>query len=85
MNLVPGMQFNPVLPMPRGMNVKNTFIVRCSHPFYEGFQLVVWRLADGTISLDALSPLQDVGEPAESTPTERRENLRKAIHGKESG
>lgn len=84
MNLLPGMQF----PDIRTESV-NTFIARCNHPYYEGLQLVIWRVpanesdTDGSLSLDALSPMQDVGEPMESTPSERRENLHRALHSEE--
>lgn len=75
-NLIPGMQFKNVIG--EGLH---TFIARCNHPFYEGFQLVIWRLADGIISLDALSAMQDVGTPEPSEPGERRHNLQTALHG----
>jgi hypothetical protein len=39
-----------------------TFIGRSEHPRYPGLALVVWVLADGRPSLDALSYDQVVGE-----------------------
>jgi hypothetical protein len=80
LHLVPGMEIPSPLPGPNPI-----FIARCSHPFYEGFQLVIWRLGDGTISLDALSVMQDVGIPVESTYGDRRANLKKALHGEKEG
>jgi hypothetical protein len=40
---------------------KATFIARTSHPLFTNLSLVVWVLDSGKTSLDALSPLQDVG------------------------
>jgi hypothetical protein len=39
-----------------------TFIGRSDHPIYPRLSLVVWRLDDGSVSLDALDPIQVVGE-----------------------
>jgi hypothetical protein len=39
------------------------YIAQCRHPLYRSLQLVIWRLSDGSISLDALDWRQDVGEP----------------------
>jgi hypothetical protein len=39
-----------------------TFIGRSDHPLYETLALVVWRLQDGSISLDALDYMQEVGD-----------------------
>lgn len=38
-----------------------TFIGVLPHPLRTGFVMVIWRLWDGTTSLDALSPRQEVG------------------------
>jgi len=43
-----------------------TFIGRSDHPRYPGMQLVVWRLDDGTVSLDALDSRQVVGDVVSS-------------------
>lgn len=88
LDLTPGMQFKDV---SRG-NGLNTFIARCPHPYYPGLDLVIWRLCDGELSLDALSPMQELGEcvPAKANPLGNRaaahhgsqawrENLRRAI------
>lgn len=88
LDLVPGMQFEDVT-RERGLN---TFIARTPHPHYRGLDLVIWRLCDGELSLDALSPLQELGEcvPAKANPLGNRaaahhgvqkwrENLRRAI------
>lgn len=37
------------------------FIARTQHPVWPVLQLVIWRLGDGTVSLDALSADQEVG------------------------
>lgn len=75
MNLIPGMQFaSPVRP-----EEVHTYIGQCRHPFYRGLQLVIWRLADKTISLDALDAKQDVGQPLPGEPGAWRENVRQAI------
>jgi len=39
-----------------------TFIGRSDHPRYPSLALVVWRLDNGTVSFDALSYQQEVGE-----------------------
>lgn len=88
LDLVPGMQFEDV---SRGRGL-NTFIASCPHPYYPGLQLVIWRLCDGALSLDALSAIQELGEcvPAPANPLgasatahhgvrKWRDNLRRAI------
>jgi hypothetical protein len=49
------------------------------HPYWRDLQLVIWRLADGTISLDALDIRQEVGELTPARWDERRERLRRAL------
>jgi hypothetical protein len=39
-----------------------TFIGQSPHPRYPDLALVVWRMSDGSVSLDALSYDQEVGE-----------------------
>jgi hypothetical protein len=39
------------------------FIAKCPHPYYQGFQLVVWYVDGMGWSHDALLSDQDVGEP----------------------
>jgi hypothetical protein len=55
------------------------FIARDDHPGYPGFQLVIWRLDDGTISADALLAHQEVGKVDECTSEVRIERLLGAI------
>ena len=70
-----------VIDLIPGMKIEgNTFMAQVRHPLYLGFQLVVWRLTDGELSLDALSPIQEVGEPQPFNKTELADNLRKAFH-----
>lgn len=62
------------------------YIAQTAHPLYRGLQLVIWRMPDGGLSLDALSPAQYVGE-AQTGPLgvpgdgEREQRLRQALHG----
>lgn len=58
-----------------------TFIVSTSHHKYHGLALVVWRMPDGSLSPDALSYLQDVGEVTASTRDERNARLLGALDG----
>lgn len=62
-----------------------TFIARCAHPVWryhaDGLVLVIWRLDTGDISLDALSPRQEIGDVRPSTPEQLARQLRAAIHG----
>lgn len=59
-------------------------ITRTEHPLYPGLYLVIWRLLpSGRLSLDALSPDQEVGEVAPATDTDRRAQLRGALLGKQ--
>lgn len=55
------------------------FVARIDHPLYPGLQLVVWWLANGTWSHDALADVQDVGSVTLATPEERTVNLRRAL------
>jgi len=54
-------------------------ISHSDHPKYPGFQLVIWKLNDGTWSLDALFDTQEVGEMEDETDEERWEALQKAF------
>jgi len=56
------------------------FIGRSDHPMYPGLALVVWRLDNGGVSLDALSPLQVVGDVI-SGPSGHLARLDKAVRG----
>ena len=86
-------KFHPLIPANRTVNdllpgavIVNgdrsaTFIARCWHPLYMGFMLVIWRLDDGTVSLDALTPEQEVGQQVAASEDERVEALRAALSG----
>lgn len=58
-----------------------TFIAQTEHPTYHGLQLVIWRFSNGKHSFDALSPLQDVGEPIPSDGTQRLKWLMDDLQG----
>jgi len=55
------------------------FIARTDHPLYIGLDLVIWRLADGSWSHDALNSRQVVGEVTPSTDVGRIDRLRTAL------
>jgi hypothetical protein len=59
-------------------------ITHTEHPAWPVLQLVVWRLQDGTISLDALSPDQEVGDVTAATLAERIDRLVAAVRGEAS-
>jgi hypothetical protein len=61
------------------MGAEHTFVAQTPHPLYPSLQLVIWRMADGSWSHDALSPAQDVGQVLPSDPSLRVANLRKAF------
>jgi hypothetical protein len=73
--LIPG-DIVDVLPLSSG-----TFIARTQHPIWPHLQLVVWRLADSSWSLDALDARQDVGEARAATHLGRDLALRDALLG----
>lgn len=56
-----------------------TFICATAHPLYPALRLVTWRMQDGSISLDALSPFQYVGEARRTDARLREEALRRAL------
>lgn len=56
-----------------------TFISSIDHPIYRGMRLVTWRMADGSLSLDALSPFQYVGEARRTNEGLREQALRRAL------
>jgi hypothetical protein len=76
--LVPGMKFELKGFTPI---VSGTVICTAPHPVYEGFTLVVWKLSDGTMSFDALSPMQELymSEWIGQTPIQMQEAWKKAI------
>ena len=56
-----------------------TFIAATEHPIYAGMRLVTWRMPDGSVSLDALSPFQHVGDAREVDASTREAALRRAL------
>ena len=56
-------------------------ITHVGHPYYPDLQLVIWRLHDGTVSLDALAIVQDVGDLVPQQWHDRRATLLAALTG----
>lgn len=56
--LVPGMVFRGIAGPMRTM--QGTVICTTAHPIFPGFTLVVWKMSDGSMSFDALSPMQEL-------------------------
>jgi hypothetical protein len=56
-----------------------TFISSTAHPLYPGLRIVTWRMQDGSLSLDALSPFQYVGEARRTNEQLRQDALRRAL------
>lgn len=83
MTAVQDLEPGDVVDGPAGMG-SATFIAACPHPFYPGLMLVIWRMDDGSISLDALRESQDVGQARLTTITQRWDALRDALHPQES-
>jgi hypothetical protein len=78
-DLMPGERIT--LPGPfEGMS--STFVARTQHPLWPSLQLVIWKMDDGTWSLDALDARQEIGDTAPSTEVERMNNLRTALLGR---
>lgn len=63
-----------------------TYIASCPHPIpayrSSGLLLVIWRLDNGDVSLDALLPQQDVGQDQAFTAEQLDVQLRAAIRGR---
>lgn len=57
------------------------FIAAVPHPCWPRLRLVIWRLDDGSWSLDALAARQDVGEAAASSAAGRRARVQAAFSG----
>lgn len=55
------------------------FVGRSDHPKYLNIQLVIWKLGDGTWSLDALLDTQEVGEMDDETDEERWKALQRVF------
>ncbi len=54
------------------------FVSRGKHPLWPMLQLVTWLL-DGSVSLDALDEMQEVGEITCSSKAQRQDRLRDAL------
>jgi hypothetical protein len=58
-----------------------TFIQQVQHPLWPHLRLVIWKLDDGTWSLDALDARQDVGLRADLSHADRKQALQRALLG----
>jgi hypothetical protein len=58
------------------------FIAAVPHPCWPRLRLVIWRLDDGSWSLDALAARQEIGEAAASGAGERWARVRAAFSGR---
>lgn len=59
-----------------------TFIASTDHPVWPHLKLVVWILDNGSVSLGAVDPSQEIGEVRPVSSVNRRLNLRSALTGK---
>jgi hypothetical protein len=57
------------------------FIAKAPHPAYATLYLVIWKLADGTWSLDALRGEQEVGDVLAAGGDARWHRVQQAFHG----
>ena len=82
-DLIPGDVFDASRPGPGLTAVPATavYVAQSRHPLWPKLQLVIWRMSDDAWSFDALSPIQDVGQPLTSDPFDRINNLRAALLG----
>jgi hypothetical protein len=55
------------------------YVTQAQHPIWPNLQLVIWRLHDGSWSLDALDTNQDVGPVTLSTWQDLAARLRQAL------
>jgi hypothetical protein len=75
LDLVPG-------DLIRNVDREALYVEQAPHPLYRGMQLVIWKLADGTWSLDALYIYQETGELVEPTDwPARKRRLEEALLG----
>ena len=74
-DLTPG----DVVEQPDGSTA--TFVVRTRHPLWPHLELVVWRLADGSWSHDALHLMQHIGRVRPSDIFSRKAQLQRALLG----
>ena len=58
-----------------------TFVARTIHPLWSHLELVVWRMADGSWSHDALYISQYVGEVQAADVFARKAQLERALLG----
>lgn len=58
-----------------------TYVHQTDHPYWPLLRLVIWRMPDGSVSLDALSSEQEVGDVAPQTRSKRAASLRAALLG----
>jgi len=58
---------------------KALFIASGIHPKYKALRLVIWKLTDGTWSLDALRWNQEVGEIVLATPQAKWQAVQEAF------
>jgi hypothetical protein len=63
------------------LGLSATFVQQAPHPIWPNLRLVIWKMADGSWSHDALDPRQDVGEIEPATPEALLANLRAALLG----
>jgi len=75
-NLIPGDR----VIIPGSDLDEATFIKSTRHPLYRDLKLVIWRMSDNSISLDALRGDQEVGSVRHVTNDERRDWLQKTFN-----
>ena len=56
-----------------------TYVAQAPHPIWPHLRLVIWRMADGSWSHDALDPQQYVGIAVAGTHDELQQRLRAAL------
>lgn len=70
----------PGVQMKDPMGEVHTFIAKCPHPYYDGLELVIWRLANGELSFDALRPQQElIGEVIPGSREAWKQNVKVAM------
>lgn len=76
-------QLTPGDVVAAGPFTRGCFVAQTPHPIWPDLQLVVWRMADGNWSHDALDARQDVGAAEPTTPDLRARRLRAALVGQD--
>ena len=62
------------------INKAAIFVARTTHPIWPDFQLVIWRMDDGSWSHDALLARQEIlGDVSPATAADREARLRGAL------